>query len=507
MPSPIPSAPAPKPSSPPSSPPAVTQVPANVDKYALAQLFKLPAGYVVERLFAPPAPDLTGIARSQSGVIYLEHGGLSSGISILDPSSGAVARILDLSESGYDSVVGGPGETAFIEQRGEIWQVRPDGSYEIWAKGVNGKPKYYTSDGRLLGISYDGRRVLELFPDGKSLDIASGFSLIDDIVAGADGSIYVSDFETGNIVRLDADGARHTLAERVLFRDPMDMDVDPAGQLFLNTVTTRFVRVDTNDGTFTHFESAHTECTIHPADFIFTAPGHVLFIDPTWSQVAWADLDSGTSGILVSNHGANTMAADIGPDDALYVGTWGCSTEIPTQIMRITDDGRQSVYADGLQGQVRDLAFAPDGGLFIAVHIPGRGSSVYYVPPGGGDAAEIPDARKYPTNTLAVQPSNGHLFAAAYSGSLVVEFTPDGLLSEHPLQFPKKVLGLSIDFAPDGTLYAYASEADHQDTGPVVERWLLRLDVESGITEIVAQFDRQGCCVMGNLDVDAQGTL
>ena len=299
------------------TPPAVTQVTANDAKYVLAQHFKLPAGYIAERLFAPPAPDLTGIAHSQSGVVYLQHGGLSAGISILDPSSGTVARILDLPVPGYASIVGGPGETAFIGQRGEIWQVRPDGSYEIWAKRSNGRPKYYTSDGRLLGISHDGTRVLELFPDGKSRYIAGSFSRIYDIVASADGSIYVSDFETGNITHLDADGAKHTLAERVLFRDPLDMDVDPTGQLFLNTVATGFVRVDTNNGTFTHFESAHTECTIHPADFIFTAPGHVLFIDPTWSQVAWADLDSGASGILVSNQGANTMAADIGPDDAL----------------------------------------------------------------------------------------------------------------------------------------------------------------------------------------------
>ncbi|GAF99495.1 unnamed protein product, partial [marine sediment metagenome] len=214
------------------------------------------------------------------------------------------------------------------------------------------------------------------------------------------------------------------------------------------------------------------------------------------------------SGILVSNQGANTMAADIGPDDALYVGTWGCGTEIPAQVVRITDDGRQSIYVDGLRGQVRDLAFAPDGGLFIAVHLAGWGNRLYYVPPGGGDAAEIPDAGKYGgTNTLAVHPSSGHLFAAAHGGASVAEFTPDGPVSEHPLWFPKEVWDLIIDTAPDGTLYAYASEAARAQTGPVVERWLLRLDIESEATEIVAQFDRQGCCVMGNMCVDAQGTL
>ena len=475
-------------------------------RYVLARRFQLPAGYVAERLFTPPAPDLTGIARSQSGVVYLEHGGLSSGISILDPSSGAVVRILDLPVAGYASVVGGPGETAFIGQRGEIWQVRPDGSYEIWAKRSNGRPKYYTSDGRLLGISHDRTRVLELFPDGSSHEVAGGFTDIYDIVASADGTIYVSDWETGNITRIDADGAKHTLAERVLFRDPLDMDIDPAGQLFLNTVVTGFVRVDTNNGTFTHFESAHTECTLHNADFVFTAPGRVLFMDPTWSQITWADLNTGASGLLVSNQGANTMAADIGPDDALYVGAWGCGTEIPAQVVRIADDGRRDVYVDGLRGRVSDLAFALDGGLYIATS--GRERSVvYYVPPRGSDVVQIPDAGKYGIFTMAVHPSSGHLFTARHSGSSITEFTLDGLVTEYPLQFPKAVWDLYIDAAPDGTLYAFASEAARQQTGPVVERWLLRLDVENGSTEIVAEIDREGCCVMGNLSIDSQGLL
>lgn len=478
------------------------------EKHVLAQSFQLPEGYVAERLFTPPAPDLTSIACSQSGVVYLAHGGLSAGISVLDPSSGVVERILDLPFAGYASVVGGPGDTAFTGQRNEIWQVHPDGSYEVWAEWSAGRPKCYTPGGLLLGISHDGRRVLELLPDGKSREIAAGFSRIHDIVAGADGSIYVSDFETGNIARLDADGTKHTLAEQVLFRDPMDMYIDPTGQLFLNTVTTGFVRVDTDSGTFTHFESAHTECTIHPADFIFTAPGHVLFVDPTWSQVAWVDLNSGTNGLLVSNQGANTMAADIGPDDTLYIGAWGCGTEIPAQVVSITDDGNKSVYVDSLRGQIHDLDFAPDGGLFIVTHLAGQGMSLYYVPPGGGDAVEVPGTEEYGgINTLAVHPTSGHLFVAEFSGSSVVEFTLSGPVSEYPLQFPKEVWGLIIDTAPDGTLYAYASEAARQHTGPIVERWLLRLDIQSGATEIVAQFDRQGCCVMGNVFVDAQGTL
>jgi hypothetical protein len=70
-----------------------------------------------------------------------------------------------------------------------------------------------------------------------------------------------------------------------------------------------------------------------------------------------------------------------------------------------------------------------------------------------------------------------------------------------------EVFDFYIDVAPDGTVYAYCSEAARQQTGPVVERWVLRLDLENGSTETVFQFDREGCCVVGNLSADPQGVL
>jgi streptogramin lyase len=550
-------------------------------RYMLARRFKLPLwDWVAERLFAPPAPDLASIGRSQSGVVYLHHGGLSVGLSTLDPSSGKVTRILDLPPAGDTLIVGGPGDTALISVADEIWQVHPDGSHETWCQQCDGSPRYYTPAGHLLGSSHDRTRVLELFPDGSSREVASGFTDINDIVAAPDGTVFVSDWETGNVTRVDADGTQHVLAEHVLFRDPMDMEIDPAGNLFLNTTATGFVQVDRDSGAFTHYDSAHTPCTIHAADFVFTAPGQVLFLDPTWSQISWADLDAGQSGLLVSNEGANTWAADVGPDDApslfkkghsdgapslfkkghsdgapslfkkghsdgtpslfkkghsdgtpslfkkghsdgtpslfkkghsdgtLYVGAWGCGDEIPAQVARIADDGTREVYVDGLRGELRDVAFAPDGGLYVATHDCDRGGTpVYYVSPEGGEPVEIPGTTSYNILSLAVDPISSNLLATEHEGSSVLEFALNGLVAEHPVQLPMEVFDFYIDVAPDGTLYAYCSEAARAWTGPVVERWVLRLDLESGSSEIVFQFDRQGCCVMGNLSADPQGTL
>lgn len=476
------------------------------DEYVIARHFKLPEDYVAELLFAPPAPDLTGIARSQNGVVYLQQGESNAGISTLDPTSGEVRRILDLppDEIGYGPIVGGPNDTAFIPVGNKIWQVRSDGSHMVWGQVSDGDVKFFTYDGRLLGYSYDGTRVLELIPDGSSHDVASGFTDICDIVGTDDGTLFVSDCETGDITRVDLDGTQRVLAERVVFRDPLDLAIDPSGNLFLNSVASGFVQVDRNNGTFTRYDSAHSDCTIHQADFEFEEQGRAIFVDPTWSTVTWADLDTRQNGILVSNQGVNTWAA-VGPDDALYVGAWGCSDEIPAQVVRITDNGTREVYVDGLHGQVSDIAFAPDGGLYIATHDPGRDGPVFYVPPEGGDLAQIPGVEGL--SSLAVDPLSGHLLATKHSGSSILEITPEGLLSKHPIQLPMPAFDFFLDIAPDGTLYAYAAEAERFFTGPEVERWVLRIDLDSGLAEIVFQFDRQGCCVMGNLSVGPQGTI
>ena len=64
-----------------------------------------------------------------------------------------------------------------------------------------------------------------------------------------------------------------------------------------------------------------------------------------------------------------------------------------------------------------------------------------------------------------------------------------------------------MDIAPDGTVYAEASEAADYFTGPSVKRWLLRLDLDQGTSNVVFQYDRQGCCPLDNFAVDREGDL
>jgi hypothetical protein len=124
--------------------------------------------------------------------------------------------------------------------------------------------------------------------------------------------------------------------------------------------------VDPDSGDLFHHDQAYGVCTGFPTGFVFVETDRVLWVDVGFNQVTWSDPSTGVGGLLVSNQGVNTFAVDIGSDDALYVGAWGCGDEYPAQILRITDEGKREVYVDGLRWEVRDIAFDPDGGLYVA---------------------------------------------------------------------------------------------------------------------------------------------
>ena len=109
--------------------------------------------------------------------------------------------------------------------------------------------------------------------------------------------------------------------------------------------------------------------------------------------------------------------------------------------------------------------------------------------------------------TLAVDSTTGRAYCADWSGETLFEFDRWSLWKKHPLALPKPAEGAQIACTPDGTLYMSCSGQENARTGPVVERWILRIDTTSDRGEIVVQKDRNGCCVMLSCCSAPDGTL
>ncbi len=80
----------------------------------LAGVYALPAGYLAERLIAPAVADVSAIAQSQTGRVYLQRGGRYGGISLLDVGSRDVTDILSTTGLEIGRVFNGPGDSVLV---------------------------------------------------------------------------------------------------------------------------------------------------------------------------------------------------------------------------------------------------------------------------------------------------------------------------------------------------------------------------------------------------------
>ncbi|MFZ5908959.1 MAG: hypothetical protein ACOYYU_02970 [Chloroflexota bacterium] len=486
---------------------------ARIPPYVLADWMELPAGWQIENVFTPPLPDIFQLTASKNGTIYVEQHSFTSAISTIDPETGAVKRVIELPwEPGRTvGIAGGPGDTVFRVVRNEIWQIKPDGSHEVWGNVIFGEgthPTYYAENGQLIGFKHGNPGcVIELLPDATTRDLACGFKEIWDVIADKDGTLYVSDWITGQVTRVNPDGSRQVLADKVIYRDPIDLGFNSAGELFMSVADQPFQRWDSIEQKFIPLNGELTECAFHAADFEFAGDSRVLFIDPTWSMVTWADIDTTSSGVLIGNEGANTRASAIGPDNALYYATTGCRGNPPAQIMRVEPNKPPTVVVSDLPDSVFDLAFSPDGGMYLLTWEAGlANNSLYYVAPGSGKTELIPSPEDLDIRDIAVL-SNGNMIGWVHRTNRLVEFSPQGYVKDILFNPPELIEIFSIDYAPDGYLYGFAELARGDRKGPMVYRQLLRIDLGTGKAKIIYQNDIERALAGGSLDVAPDGSF
>ncbi|MGD2148422.1 MAG: hypothetical protein PVH41_17140 [Anaerolineae bacterium] len=418
-----------------------------------------------------------------------------------------------LPETAASLIIGGPEDTFFIVVDGEYRQGWPDGRHEVWGDiAPGGLPLCYTKSGRTLGLSDGGTAVAEFFPDGSSDTLLTGLQSAYDLVASDADTIFVSDITAGTLIRLNPDGTSSILA--TIAPDNTDLALDPGGDLYVNSAASGFARVDLLTGQFTQMTAPNAECAVlrSPAEVVFDPSGRAVFASWVDNMITWVDLGAGEGGNAIHQPWANSNAADVGPDDALYVAVNGCGSSVPSQVVRFTAEGLNELYLDGLVGHVHGLAFDSSGGLYASLATQTT-SGVYYLAQGTTTLTLVPDSANLEIGSLAVEPTTGHVFG--YRGkaqedpalALVTEFSTEGMVDAHEVQLPRAPLDVLLDFAPDGTLYAFATEEARFMTGPEVDRWILALDLAQGTSQIVAQVNRVGCCPMGSFSVDDSGTI
>jgi hypothetical protein len=108
--------------------------------------------------------------------------------------------------------------------------------------------------------------------------------------------------------------------------------------------------------------------------------------------------------------------AVVAPDGTVFVGSGNDG-----KVMKVTRDGKFSLFYDSTELEVHALAFAPGGGLYVGTSPDGR---VYKVDASGNATPFFDPEDKY-IWALASQP-DGTLFAATGDKGLIYKIAPDG---------------------------------------------------------------------------------
>lgn len=482
-------------------------LPPSIGPLELAKHFQLTAAYLAERLAAPPVADVSTIAQSQNGRIYLQRGGLFGGISVLDEGSNEVIDILTTSGLEMGRIFNGPGESILVKVGNELWRLNPDGTHELWSQSVVGSPLFYTGTGEIYGAIDDLTAVVRQSPGVSALEIAGGFEKISDLVVNEQGVIFVVDGKSGDVVRVDPNGSRLLLDAGTPGVKAPDIGLDTNGNLYRNSVIGGFARLDPQGGPPERLDTVYSPCTDRPGDFVITEDGMVIFIDSNASQVVWGDLTNGQNGVLVSNDGLDSGVVDIGPDGALYVGVSTCGGAMPSQVVRIGRDGARSVAYDGISGKITALAYDLRGGIYLATASPGQGNRLLYYPAPSDQPFLIDTSNEYEVRSLDVDPNSGNVFATLSTSQRIYEYNWQGLVKKLYAILPREPQEYDLAIAGDGQLFAYMSEKGRYLTGPVVDRYMLKLIPSEARAELIRSFPLKGCCPIGSLMVEPDGTL
>jgi hypothetical protein len=478
----------------------------------------LPPQYWYDIIYRPPVTGLSGIVSSHDGTLYVRHlrsdGGVQ--VSLLDVDEGDFVEHVVNEQPGtsVSSIVGGPDDTLLVAVDGQFRQYWPDGSFVVTGTLSAGSfPAYYSEDGHLYGISPGGRGVVELFADGSYQTLRDGLTSVYDLVAADQDTIIVSDIGSGELIHLASTGTFTVVAQIAM--DNTELALDQSGDLYVNNAEEGLARFDLNTQTFTKMTASNAGCPVikSPSGVAFDSSNRAVFASWAENMITWADLTTGYGGVVIDQPWSNSHAADIGPDEALYLGVTGCGSDPASSIERFTADGSHTTYLDGLVGGIHGLAFDASGGLYLSLATE-TSSGVYYVAQGTITPTLVLDSANADIGSIALHPTTQHVFG--YAGqdagdeemSVIVELSATlGLVGEYHFQMPMTPTEVLLDFAPDDTLYAFATEAGRFLSGPTVERWILRLDLETESAVLVDEIDRVGCCPMGSFSVDCEGYI
>ena len=491
-----------------STPP---QAPKESTSQDLATELGFPEGYNAEFLLKPELlSPLFIAATSDDQLLVAEHYG--DRLLRINPLTAEIDVLYNLPHEQYvwNALVSDGADGAYMQIMGQIAHISGNGTYTAYSPHLM-NPAALGPNGEIYGFTNSDVLVLQSKDEGPKT-IATGFSMIADLVRDKEGNLYVSDWDMGTITRIKPDGTKQLLSSALNQKDPIDLGFSPDGTLYVDEGIGRFSQIDIDTGSLKRIDWFGGSESIHPTDFAFLSNGKAYFVDPTHNNIMRVDLQKKEVELVIRG-GGNSRALDVGPDGAVYIGDNNGYPFYRSRILRIQNNSVE-VYADNLDA-ITDLSFAPNGNMFVTAKYLGekreyRGSSVLLITPTHEVKTlvfwdrDTPGART--VWSISVDPKTGVAVAYDQGTGELISIDEEGKVSLLPNSFDFDTAFVYLDHVLDGTLYATETNRKDLETGPLVERNIIRFD-ENGSPIIIAGFNHIGCCTTENIAIAPDGTI
>lgn len=485
--------------------------PAKKPEKELAAELGFPEGYNAEFLLKPELlSPLFIAATSDDQLLIAEHYG--DRLLRINPLTAKIDVLYNLphEQNVWNALLSDGADGAYMQIRCQIVHISGNGTYTVYYPHCM-NPSALGPNGEIYGFTKSDVLVLQS-KNEEPKTIATDFSTIADLVRDKEGNLYVSDWDMGTITRIKPDGTKQLLSSALNQKDPIDLGFAPDGTLYVDEGIGRFSQIDTNTGTLKKINWFGGSDSIHPTDFAFLSNGKAYFVDPTHNNIMRVDLQKEEVELVIRG-GGNSRALDVGQDGAVYIGDSNGFPFYRSKILRLQSNKSAEVYAENLDAII-DISFAPNGNMFVVTRYRNGmecgGSSVLLVTPEREvktlAAWNCSDPGARGMWSISVNPKNGLAVAYDEGNGELISINENGTVSILPNSFSFDTKFVYLDNAPDGTLYATETNRKDFETGPLVERNIIRFD-DKGKPEIIADFNHIGCCTTENIAISPNGTI